>query len=256
MRSLAMLLLPLLCTAVGAQGKPAPSDPLPAPIDFAKLERRIAKLPQLGPAPRYGLYLFGVEAQTRVWAVLDQSDPKSGVYDLLYLDRNADGDLTGPGERFVGKKTRYADADACEFAIGEFAPPSGGAAHKDFTITWTAAYGVRLKMLWHGEKTTFGGYGPTKDTYASFGESVAKAPVFVPGYDRPLAFESWMPGVLHRGKDGDVKVFVGNRGDRAGAFSAVDDKFVAVEDSPVATLRYRDAAGAAKELQFELRERC
>src|SRR5262249_2072812 len=154
MRTLVMLLLPALCTAVGAQGKPVPSDPQPAPIDFAKLERRIAKLPALGPAPRYGPYLFRVEAPTRARARLGQSDPKRGMYDLLYLDRNANGDLTEPGERFVGKKTRYANEDACEFAIGEFAPQGGGAAHKDFVITWTQSFGVRFKMLWHGEKTT------------------------------------------------------------------------------------------------------
>jgi hypothetical protein len=253
MRKLVLSLLspfgPLL-----AQATPASSD-APPPIDFAKVERKIDKLPQLGPAPRFGLYLFGVDARTRVWAVLDKSDPKSDVYDLLYLDRNGNGDLTEPGERLVGKPTKYANEDCREFAIGELAV-GGGAPHKDFTITWTPTYGVRFKMLWHGGKTTFGGYGPTKDTYAPFGESVAKAPVFVPGYDRPLAFESWMPDTLRRGQDADIRLFVGNRGDRAGAFSAVDDKFVAVEDSPFATLRYQDGAGTAKELRFELRERC
>jgi hypothetical protein len=255
MGKLALLLGGLVLAPLAAQTAAAPAA-VPAPIDFAKVERRIGKLPQLGPAPRYGLYLFGVDGQTRVWAVLDQSDPKGGVYDLLYLDANANGDLTEPGERFVGKPTKYAGEDACEFAIGTFAPPAGGAAHKDFTITWTLQFGVRFKMLWHGDKVTFGGYGPTKDTYAPFGESVAKAPVFVPGYDRPLAFESWMPDKLHPGKEGDVEVFVGNRGDRTGAFSSVDDKFVALEDSPVATLLYEDRAGAKRELRWELRQRC
>jgi hypothetical protein len=245
-----------MCSALSAQ-EPRPAGAAQAhEIDFATVERKIAKPPSVTAAARYGLFLFGRDGETRVWAILDRSDPKREVYDVLYLDKNGNGDLTEAGECFHGKAGQYAGAPSSIFEIGEYAPPGGGAAHKDFTITWTPGFGVRFKMLWHGEKVTFGGYGPTNDSYAAFGSSIASAPIFVPGYDRPFAFEVWMPDTLRRGADADVKVFVGNRGDRRGAFSAVDDKFLAVEDSPVATLRYEDRNGAAKVLEWELQQRC
>jgi hypothetical protein len=79
-------LLPLLCcvaTRASAQE-----------IDFSKIDRSIRKEPVYQTKdPRYCLLVFGLEAKTRVWLVLDG--------DILYLDRNGNGDLTDPGERFV-----------------------------------------------------------------------------------------------------------------------------------------------------------
>jgi hypothetical protein len=47
-------------------------------------------------APQYCLLVFGPEAKTRVWMVLDG--------DVLYLDRNGNGDLTDPGERIAARE--------------------------------------------------------------------------------------------------------------------------------------------------------
>jgi hypothetical protein len=128
--------------------------------------------------------------------------------------------------------------------------------HKDCKITWTPKIGVRFKMLWRGSKVTFGGYGPAHDTYAAFAATPAKAPVFVPGWDRPFEFERWIADPLRRGQDSDFKVFVGNRGDRVGAFAAVDDKFLPEGEYVVATLHYTDGSGKPAHAQFDLRERC
>src|SRR5262249_3777467 len=48
-------------------------------------------------APRYCLLVFGPEAKTRIWLVLDGS--------VLYVDRNGNGDLTDKGERFEARWT-------------------------------------------------------------------------------------------------------------------------------------------------------
>src|SRR5262245_43879783 len=53
--------------------------------------------------PLYGLLVFGPKAQACVWMVLDRSKPDAGPYDILYIDLDADGDLTEPGERLVGQ---------------------------------------------------------------------------------------------------------------------------------------------------------
>lgn len=60
--------------------------------DYSKVDRRIAKEPPYHSLPKYALLLFGKEAAFRIWVVLDGQ--------TLYLDRNADGDLTGKDERF------------------------------------------------------------------------------------------------------------------------------------------------------------
>ena len=253
-----------LLAALPAQSEEPPraqaaaANPEITPIDFAQVDRTIGKLPQLGDDARYGLYLFGSGGETRVWAVLDRSSADQ-PYDVLYLDRNGDGDLTGADEKLLGRprqgRTAGPDADH-EFVIGDFRPPGGDATHQDFRITWTKASGVRFRMLWRGEKVTFGGYGPSREVYAPFGATPAKAPIFVPGYDRPLEFERWMATPLQRGGETDVRIFVGQRGDRTGAFSAVDDEFLPAGELLVATLRYRSSDGDERRARFELRQRC
>lgn len=60
--------------------------------DLSQLDRSIAKLPEFrAPAQKYCLLVFGQRADTRVWVVRDG--------DRLYIDANANGDLTEPGER-------------------------------------------------------------------------------------------------------------------------------------------------------------
>ena len=61
--------------------------PLPAAaVDWDKIDRTIAKQPVYqSKAPQYCLLVFGAEAKTRVWLVLDG--------EVLYVDRNGNGDL-------------------------------------------------------------------------------------------------------------------------------------------------------------------
>jgi hypothetical protein len=60
-------------------------------------DRRLAKEPVYQEAPKYFLLVFGPDAKTSVWVVFDGT--------TLYVDRNANGDLTEPGERFTPKKS-------------------------------------------------------------------------------------------------------------------------------------------------------
>ena len=66
--------------------------PLAQAADLLKVERKIAREPAYqSKAPKYCLLVFGPEAKTRVWLVQDG--------ETLYVDRNANGDLTEAGER-------------------------------------------------------------------------------------------------------------------------------------------------------------
>src|SRR5262252_4031078 len=66
--------------------------PMPvAATDLSKIDRTIGKEPTYESKPKYCLLVFGPEAKTRVWLVLDG--------DVLYVDRNGNGDLTEPNEK-------------------------------------------------------------------------------------------------------------------------------------------------------------
>src|SRR5215831_902468 len=62
-----------------------------AAADLTKIDRTIAKEPVYQNKPKYCLLVFGPDAKTRVWLVIDG--------DVLYVDRNGNGDLTEKGER-------------------------------------------------------------------------------------------------------------------------------------------------------------
>jgi hypothetical protein len=63
-----------------------------SPDDLSKIDRAIAKEPAYQTqSPKYCLLVFGLKAETRVWLVLDG--------DVLYVDRNGNGDLTEASER-------------------------------------------------------------------------------------------------------------------------------------------------------------
>lgn len=72
--------------------------------DLTKVDRTLKKEPAYqSKSPKYGLLVFGPKAETRVWLVLDLGDPwdKDSSKNILYVDRDGDGDLTGPGERIT-----------------------------------------------------------------------------------------------------------------------------------------------------------
>jgi hypothetical protein len=64
--------------------------------DLSKMDRTIAKEPKYQSKPKYCLLVFGPEGKTRVWLVLDG--------DVLYVDRNGNGDLTEAEERISGDR--------------------------------------------------------------------------------------------------------------------------------------------------------
>ncbi len=229
-----------------------PNDPSP---DLSKVDRRIVKEPAYNAKqPLYGLYLFGAEARTRVWAVLDKSKPDAPDYDILHFDRNADGDLTGRGERIEGK---VADGSVT-FAVGTFTDPVTRQQHTDLTITrhGGASARVMLSMKWCGKVVVQGGYAPAPGPYTQFAPTPAEAPVLWPGADGPFSFQLWDAKPLTVGGADDVRVFLGHRGHGKNTFCAVPDTFLPREVPVLATLIYKDGEGKERRAQSELRERC
>lgn len=69
-------------------GPPAPG------ADLTKIDRAIRKEPAYqSKAPKFCLLVFGLEAKSRAWLVVDD--------DFLYVDHNCNGDLTEAGKRIM-----------------------------------------------------------------------------------------------------------------------------------------------------------
>ncbi len=94
--------------------------------DLTKIERKITQEPAYTSKPKYCLLVFGPNAETRVWLVLDGN--------VLYVDRNANGDLTEDGERVTAKKsdgTNAADGNLW-FEAGDVR--AGKLTHKNLSV--------------------------------------------------------------------------------------------------------------------------
>jgi hypothetical protein len=72
--------------------------------DLGKIDRSIKKEPTYKGKPSYCLLLFGPAAEKRIWVVRDG--------DILYVDRNGNGDLTDEGERIQGKRGAVTRSEA------------------------------------------------------------------------------------------------------------------------------------------------
>jgi hypothetical protein len=92
--------------------------------DLTKIERTIRKEPAYqSKKPRYCLLVFGPEAKTRVWLVLDGK--------TLYVDRNGNGDLTEDGEKIAAKRG-VESLDEDEFEVEEIRDDAR--THKNLTL--------------------------------------------------------------------------------------------------------------------------
>jgi hypothetical protein len=223
--------------------------------DLSKIDHRIAKEPTYKTTqPLYGLYVFGPEAKIRVWAIFDKSKPDAPDYDILYFDRNTDGDLTAPEERIAGK----VEAEGVRFDIGSFTDPVTKQKHTEMSITRQGggAPMVMLRMKWCDKVMIRGGYAPDVGPYTQFAPTPAKAPVLWPGADGSFSFQFWQLKPLTIAEADDVRVFLGHQGYGRNTFCAVPDTFLPKEVPVRATLLYKDKEGKERHALSELRDRC
>jgi len=138
-------------------------------VDLSSIDRTIRKEPIYKNTPGYCLLVFGLEAKTRVWVVQDG--------DRMYVDRNADGDLTASNEAIDASKVRNANSSYRdkEYVIGTIAPPDKTGPHTDFKITAYSedakSWNYVLKLKLNGKIQQFAGWKPV------FKETPQKAPI-------------------------------------------------------------------------------
>jgi hypothetical protein len=170
-------------------------------VDLATVERTIAKEPAYQSShATYCLLVFGPEAKRRVWLVLDG--------DVLYVDRNGNGDLTETGEKVKAE-------NRTTFPIGELFAGEGKAKCTE----------VKLR--------TGGGNNPCavsmtidgKDWTAScrFAARPQDAPIL--HFNGPLVLRPEPPPQLTRGsKKSTLTVNLGTPGLGTGSFATVRAK--------------------------------
>src|SRR5262249_57747046 len=130
-----------------------------AEVDYAKIDRSIAREPRYLAEPRYALFILDPAGEFRVWAVLDKSDVKSSHYDVVYFDKDGDGDLAEPGERFVGKYD--TEAKNLLIVVGDVAVPGIRLVHTGLRFMTAESHGYKgtfFLMKWVGQQEVSGGY--------------------------------------------------------------------------------------------------
>jgi hypothetical protein len=220
------------------------------------VDRRIAKEPKyVATRPLYGLLMFGPAAQKRIWMVLDHSKPGTNRYDVLYVDLNANGDLTEPTERLVGQLQN----NDIRFSLPDLKDPVTGAFHTHFTtrVSGAAAPTVMVSITWRGRFKMGGGYPQDPDNgYMNFADKPARAPVMWADGDSPFQFQRWYSAKLPIGGEDDFKVFVGQPGVGPSSFWAFQEHFLPESEAVKATLIYRDAQDKEQRLTCLLKQRC
>lgn len=103
--------------------------------DLSTVSRAVRE-PVYKGKPRYCLLVFGPRASTRVWLVEDG--------ETLYVDRNANGDLTDPKESFPASKIKEDDVvrdgkqvvyRSLSYVVGDLTPSDGSGTHKQFQVS-------------------------------------------------------------------------------------------------------------------------
>jgi hypothetical protein len=249
----AMLLIGSLQRVIAAE---------PGEFELAKVDRRIGREPRyVSKRPRYGLLVLGSKATTRVWAVFDKSKAAGSDYDVLYFDRNANGNLTEADERIVGKPE---GKESLVFAVGSFKDPATGEVHTDISFqAWrndkndeNNSFTVDIYVKWLGKHVVHCGFDERFVTDCQFTDRPASAPVYWLGGDAPLCVSRWMWNELAIGQTRDIRVLLGYRGIGRGSFSALSQDYLPVDLPILATLIYSDAQGKERRVLAKIQERC
>lgn len=137
-------------------------------VDLNKIPRTIAREPAYRGTPTYCLLVFGLEAKTRVWLVLDA--------DTLYVDRNGNGDLTQPDKRVQNNGFR--------FDVGRITE-TDGSTRETFLWLRRVSSGILMGLQRNGRVQRYVGFDATDRL--TFADRPADAPIV--HFDGPLTMK-------------------------------------------------------------------
>jgi hypothetical protein len=242
--------------------------------DLSKIDRTIAKEPAYQSKPKYCLVVFGADAGTMVWLVLDG--------DVLYVDRNGNGDLTAANKKVLRGKP-YGEMPG-SFACGDIVQADGQTVYRGLWVrgpleerTMSVALDLTSK---HGQSA-----GVDANGFLRFADRPERAPIvhfhgpltmgLIPPTERTesatrvqkgnrteiirnTTVRTILPTFVRGGKDDDLRVAVGSAGQGKGTFAAIHHTDLANGLHPVAELEFANRVpvkGAIK-ITLALRHRC
>jgi hypothetical protein len=248
-----------------------------AAADLNKVERRIGKEPAYASkAPRYALLVLGPGVKDRVWLVKDG--------DVLYVDRNGNGDLTEPGEKLAARKGGSAEEgyqfEAIELNVGGrkhdlmvvFSPLKkmmyGENAQRSEALALlkkdpeTEVMALRLDMtaphLKPKGQVPVGATGFDLDGPLVPARKPSEAPIIHLGGPLEVTFYQRRPE-LRRNRATEFMLVVGTRGLGAGTFAAIGcDEAIPTSVRPKCEITFPPAGAGGKAVKklYELKERC
>jgi hypothetical protein len=219
-------------------------------VDYAKVERKIGKEPEYVSDPLYAMFILDPGGKFRVWAVLDRSKEDLPHHDVLYFDRNGNGDLTETGERFVAKvdESLAPAGISVLITVGDIEVPGTAIVHKGFrvsTVPKKGRKGIWFSMVWDGKEEISGGYGASGMDTTIWSSSPGSAPVLRPAVEGPLGFAIWgyEEVVLGIGESTHISLLVGSRGSGPDTLCALNEDFLDLEKDRIrVTLIAKDEA--------------
>ncbi len=187
-----------------------PARPAPASAaDLNKVDRTIAREPVYQSKPRYCLLVFGPEAKTRVWLVVDG--------DVLYVDRNGNGDLTEGDERCMPQQLRL-DKRWHDYVIGDIIDLDGRTKYTDLRLRAMKGGEARVSVRAYRDHEQHTGYD---DGSLRFADRPQIAPIV--HFAGPLSIRA-RPFKLVRGKtEAEIWAEMGTPGRGEGTFAWVWD---------------------------------
>jgi len=222
-------------------------------IDFTKIERKLKSEPKYESTPKYALLVLGAEGRTRLWMALDVVVGN----DVVYVDKDGDGNLGEEGERFAATKR---DHDRVIADIGRIEVGDEKTTLEDFKIYTRLGGGERpvalLAFKLNAKVKVFGGYGPNGGL-TQWGDSLEKAPILHANPWGPLSFFHAGPAEMPIGREATVMFYVGTRGSGDSTFLAVDEDFLDLDkDKILVTVIAKDAKGNVVSKRAQLKEHC
>lgn len=212
--------------------------PLPASAGaLTKVDRTIAKEPAYQTKePKYCLVVFGSDARTRVWLVLDG--------DTLYVDRNGNGDLTEAGEAVKAKSEQFESVpiSAKEGVASDTSLEVQLAGGLTFVYCHTKGKPWQRAVVDKAGNLQFGGTRQAAPVI-HFNGPLTLAPRFDQPFDR-------VPSTT------DLEVMVGTSGLGVGTFARLANDEVVKDQHPVAEIAFPTADGTPEKLHIVLDQRC
>lgn len=226
--------------------------------DLAKIDRTIAKEPVYKNKPKYCLFVFGPEAAFRVWTVLDG--------DVLYVDRNGNGDLTDEDEKILPQKSEQPNSQNLSFTVKSLS--DGTLVHNNLRMsvvkktdqTCTIDMYVEVQLPGFQGGATDGRVEHTAGADPSGTLAFADSPkdASIVHFGGPLQLELIEKQTLKVNRGHDLRLGIGTIGVGVGSFGFIGEGQVIPKGAfPKVEITFaaKDGQPPAKTL-YELKERC